>query len=502
MGTETITVTGTGGADTGRDVAYRRALASLRRTDPAWPVPSVTDVLADPANRHLLEYVTEDPFGAHVFPGDVDDYPPENFLADLRAQLTATAPIHLWAYIPTCSYRCHFCQYPVVLVKGDGQAADDKAGQWVDWNIREARLWLRDVPALATAPIGEFNVFGGTPSLLPPDALRRLIGFYRENFAFGPDTAVRIEGDPTTLTPRKLELLAELGCTKISCGVQSFDDQVLRACGRRHSARSAVDFLNNAQQAGFEWISIDLMYGLLDQTVDSVRRDLDVLLEHRPTAVVCTKLHLKSYADTRTGVAGVQPAAWQFPDHRERLGRTGHHWPSLGEQYQMREILTEGLRGHGYTEHPTMYFARDGLGPETWKSLMVDQDKQEAEVAIGLGGSSNCRRSEAITDVNWKNYAAAVEAGRIPLRSATSFTPPAQEARAVKMALTSLRPLSDPLHRHRHDGHSLFTTPWRPRLASLATRGLLTLDEPAAEVRLTPNGETLVEAIINTELGG
>ena len=122
----------------------------------------------------------------------------------------------------------------------------------------------------------------------------------------------------------------------------------------------------------------------------------------------------------------------------------------------MREVLTEGLVRSGYTEQPTMYFARDGLGPEKWKSIMVDQDKQEAEVAIGLGGSSSCRTSEAITDVNWKHYSEAVEAGRIPLGSATRFSEEAQEARAVKMALSTLRPLDDELHQRRFPGCSLF----------------------------------------------
>ncbi|NUP30803.1 MAG: radical SAM protein [Streptomycetaceae bacterium] len=481
-------------------ITYEQALASLRETDPSAPAPAVLGTLAAAENRNLLEYVVEDPFGAHVFPGNVPDYPPECFLSDLDAQLADTAPIHLWAYIPTCAYRCRFCQYPVVLATGSPDAVDAKTARWVDRNIREAELWLRRVPRLASAPIGEFNVFGGTPSLVAPDALRRLIGFYRDNFAFGPDTAIRIEGDPSTLTPATLELLAELGCTKVSCGVQSFDDTVLSECGRRHTARTAADFLRNARRTGFPWISVDLMYGLLDQTVDSVRRDLDVLLDEEPTAVVCTKLHLKSYSDTRTGVAGVQPAAWQLPDFRDRLVRRGHHWPSLGEQYQMREILTEGLRGHGYTEHPTMYFARDGAGPETWKSIMVDQGRQEAEVGIGLGGSSSCRSSEAITDVDWRRYTAAVEAGRIPLGSATRFSRESQEERAVKMALTTLQPLSNRLHGRQFPGRSLFDEPWRTVFADLARRGLLTADEDAGEVALTPDGEVLVEAVINTGL--
>lgn len=469
---------------------------SLRVLDPGYPAPAVLDILDAPANKHLLDYVTEDPFGAHVFPGDISDYAGADFLSDLDGQLAGTKPIHLWSYIPTCAYRCRFCQYPVVLVKG--AVADEKATQWVDWNIREASLWLKEVPNLRAAPVGEFNVFGGTPSLLPVDQIRRLLEFYVDSFAFGPDTAIRFEGDPSTFTMDKLELLAELGCTKLSAGVQSFDDPVLRESGREHTAQMCVDFIRNAKRVGFEWVSVDLMYGLLDQTVDSVRRDLDVVLESGPTAVVCAKLHLKSYADTRTGVAGEKPAAWQIPEFRDRQVRAGHRWPTLGEQYQMREVLTHGLRDGGFVEQPTMYFSRQG--PEVWKSIMVDQDRQEAEVAIGLGGSSSCRRSEAITEVNWKSYAEAVEAGRIPIGSATSFSPAAQEARAVKMALSTLRPLRDSVHRERFPGRSLFAEPWSRSFADLAARGLAVVDVGAGTVTLTEEGEVLVEAIINTEL--
>ncbi|WP_410642700.1 radical SAM protein [Amycolatopsis sp. lyj-346] len=474
-------------------LGYEAAIGSLHTIDPAWPRPAVLDVLEAPENRHLLDFVQEDPFGAHVFPGNVPGSPSE-FLRDLDAQLASAGPIHLWSYIPTCAYRCRFCQYPVVLVKGK----IEKAADWVDLNIREARLWLDAVPHLAGAEVGEFNVFGGTPSLLPEPEIRRLLDFYRSNFGFTAETTIRFEGDPSTFTPAKLELLRELGCTKLSSGVQSFDDHVLALCGREHTAQMCVDFVSGATAAGFEWVSIDLMYGLLDQTLDSVRRDLDVVLENEVTAVVCTKLHLASYSDTRTGVTGEKPAAWQLPSYRDKLVRDGHRWPTLGEQYQMRELLTEGLRAAGYTEHPTMYFARDGLGPEKWKSIMVDQDKQEAEVAIGLGGSSSCRASEAITDVNSRRYTETVTAGRIPLGSATRFTPEAQEARAVKMALTTLQPLRDSLHRERFPGRSLFADPWLGKFRALADRGLVRLGPDVVE--LTAAGEVLVEAIITTEL--
>ena len=481
-------------------IAYGHALESLRMVDPVYPVPDVADVLALPENRRLLEYVTEDPFGAHVFPSNIPGYRPDDFLADLDTQLADSMPIHLWCYIPTCSYRCRFCQYPVVLVKGQPDVVRRKAAQWAKLNVREAQLWLKTVPSLASVPVGEFNVFGGTPSLLPPEAIASLLGFYRQNFNFTPDTTIRFEGDPTTMTQEWLASLAGLGCTKVSCGVQSFNDRVLEQCGRPHTAETCLEFIRNAQQAAFDWVSVDLMFGLLDQTVASVEQDLRHVVETGLTAVVCAKLHLKSYTDTRTGVAGETPAAWQIAGYRDRLARDGHHWPTLGEQYQMHEILTRGLVSNGYVEHPTMYFAQRDKGPEKWKAIMVDQDKQEAEVAIGLGGSSSCRASEAITTVNWDSYERSIASGIIPLASANRFDEPSREARAIKMALSTCQPLSEQLHRQRFPGRSLLADPWYAKFRNLENRGLATLDHAAAEISLTQTGNTLVEAIINTEL--
>jgi coproporphyrinogen III oxidase-like Fe-S oxidoreductase len=479
---------------------YEQALESLRLVDPAYPVPQVADVLSAPGNRQLLEYVTEDPFGAHVFPGNLPGYRPDDFLADLNTQLADSGPIHLWSYIPTCSYRCRFCQYPVVLVKGPPDVVRRKAAQWADLNMQEAELWLTKVPNLAAAPIGEFNVFGGTPSLLPPEVIATLLGFYRRSFNFTPDTTIRFEGDPTTMTRELLRSLATLGCTKVSCGVQSFSDKVLKQCGRPHTAATCLEFIQNAQRAGLDWVSVDLMFGLLDQSVVSVERDLQHVVETGLTAVVCAKLHLRSFTETRTGVAGEKPAAWQIASYRDRLAHDGHHWPTLGEQYQMHDVLTQGLAASGYVEHPTMYFAQRGKGPEKWKAIVADQDKQEAEVAIGLGGSSSCRASEAITTVNWDAYARSVTAGTIPLCSAARFDEAGREARAVKMALSTCQPLSDRLHQQRFPGRSLFADPWHAKFRDLENRGLVTLDNVAAEIALTRAGSTLVEAIINTEL--
>jgi hypothetical protein len=114
---------------------------------------------------------------------------------------------------------------------------------------------------------------------------------------------------------------------------------------------------------------------------------------------------------------------------------------------------------------------------------------------LGGGDGEPAGGPKPITDVDWQTYAAA-QAGRVPLGSATAFSPEGHETRAVKMALTSLQPLRDSLHRARF-GRSLFDEPWLGRFRSPENRGLATFGEDT--MALTSVGETLVEAVINTE---
>src|SRR3989338_3341606 len=119
--------------------------------------PKVIDILEQPENEHLLNYVINDAFGAHVFPGDLLDYSTENFLANLNTQLTQSNPIHLWLNLPLCEKRCFFCQFPITIARNQ-EHLQKTTQKWLDANIIEARLWLEAVPELKKIPIGEFNI--------------------------------------------------------------------------------------------------------------------------------------------------------------------------------------------------------------------------------------------------------------------------------------------------------------------------------------------------------
>ncbi|WP_226383324.1 radical SAM protein [Burkholderia mayonis] len=470
---------------------------SLLLVDEDYPRPRAADVLCRPENDHLLRYVVRDPFGSHVFPG-ARECSRERFLQSLQAELEGQNPYFLWATIPLCKYHCYFCQFPIVMRKHDEAAFHEQARNWVDLNIAEARLWLALVPALRDAPVGEFCLFGGTPTLLPNELLAELLDFYRSNFGFNADTTIRIEGSPDSLSSDKLALLHKKGCRKITYGIQSFDDRLVALAGREHTSDEAREVVRRAFLSGFERVDGDLIYGLLDQRVEGFCHDVRQMLELGYSTVVMTKLHLRPFGETGTAIAGV-PARWQSPASRARASREGHRWPSLGEQYQMREAAVALLEDAGRFEYPTMYFQKPETGCGRWKSLVLDQDKQFVEVGIGLGASSATRRCSANVATRPGEYLDAITSGELPLEL-LEMSPDEEIASSMRRALTTCQPLRDDLHRARFAGSSLFDQRWKPAFQSLERRGLAAIRPGEGTVELTGVGKTLVEAIVNTEI--
>ncbi|NUX59345.1 radical SAM protein [Paraburkholderia youngii] len=469
-------------------------LNSLNAIDTNYPVPRVHHFLSRPENTAFLEYVFKDPFGCHVFPGDICSYPLGAFFDDMERDIKQAKQIHLWAYIPTCRYRCHFCQYPTITLNPQAISSQAVFRDLVAYNIKEATMWLQNVPCLAHAEVGEFNIFGGTPSLLPEPELRRLMDFYQGHFNFS-DATMRFEGEPGTLTKQYLQLLKELGFTKISFGAQALDDRIISACGRMHSAEQCLDAIFNAREIGFDWVSVDLIYGMLGQSVDDVKHDIEKILELDLSHVVCTKLHMETLLKKRTGVSGERESLWQKKGGLINIRKM--KFPGLGKQYQMRELIEKHLSS-GYLEHPTTYFHRNHQHPEKWKGLVTDLDKQYPEVAIGLGGSSKCARAEAINITSYRKYKEALDENYQPIEESRGVSPYQREVNAFKMALSTLVPVSDNVFRQRFEGKSFFDNPIiRPTLRTLVDKALVTIDGDV--VTLTSNGVTLVEAVINTQ---
>lgn len=476
-----------------------KALESLKFSDPNYPKSNVSALLVNPANEHLLKYVFAEAF-THVFPGDNTNYTPTQFFSDLDAELASSPTFHLWTEIPLCRYRCHFCQFPILVLSHDEEQSAATARRWVDANIAEAKRWLEAVPSMRKVPVGEFCLFGGTPTAIPVGELTRLIGFYIETFNFTEDTSLRAEGSPDSITKENLSTLYRMGFRTLTYGIQSFDDDLLKLANRRHTGADAAQAIMLARDLGFKRVDGDLVWGLPGQGVTDFVADVRRMIELDFSTIVIIKLHLRSFSEVDTAIGHESPAPWQYPKVRERIEKNGHRWPSLSEQYQMREAAVNLLEQGGYYEHPTTYFPKRGLGPERWRALNLDQDKQYPQVGIGLGGYTWSSHSEANIVSGPREYLKRIEAGEIPLETVTGISDREREARSIRMSLSTCQPLNEEWHRKRFPKSSLFKGHWANIFSSMAQRGLAIIDHRNQVVNLTLEGKTLVEAIMNTEI--
>ena len=164
----------------------------------------------------------------------------------------------LYLHIPFCHRKCTYCAFYSTVSAGGTQA-------YVDALCRELKRRRHEMEhPLLTVYFG-----GGTPSLLPVSQLAQIVGTIRDCYDTSSLSEVTLEANPEDLTPAYLSDLRQLSFfDRISLGVQSFHDSDLRLLNRRHDARQALEAIENVAASGFQRLSVDLIYGLPNQTAD------------------------------------------------------------------------------------------------------------------------------------------------------------------------------------------------------------------------------------------
>lgn len=195
------------------------------------------------------------------------------------------SPIALYLHIPFCETKCPYCDFNTYA------AIEPLMPAYADALQAEIALWgaLLHNPEVHSVFFG-----GGTPSYLPAAHIQRAMRTIRSAFRLQPDAEVTLEANPGDFTARKLAAYLACGVNRLSIGVQSFDDALLKILGRRHTAAAATAACRMAAAAGFRNISIDLMYGLPRQRLDQWQCTLDNALELAPP-------HISMYCLTLEG---------------------------------------------------------------------------------------------------------------------------------------------------------------------------------------------------------
>ena len=278
---------------------------------------------------------------------------------------------HLYFHIPFCPKLCPYCSFYVEV------GSENKTTAFLD-------ALLREVEAASTQRrLQPHTIYfgGGTPSALTETQLEYLLGGLRERLDLSQLKEWDLEANPATIRPAKARLLHQLGVTRLSLGVQSWDDALLRTLGRTHSAADAEETFHDLRDAGFDNINIDLMFAVPGQSLEQWRATLEKTIALQPE-------HVSSYCLTYE----------EDTEYFRKLG-LGEYRQDDERDAQLFEMTMDALAAAGFRQYEISNYARPGRESQHNEAYWLGADY------LGFGPSAFSTRGLH----RWKNLPDAAE---------------------------------------------------------------------------------------------
>ncbi len=376
-------------------------------------------------------------------------------------------PIGIYLHIPFCAAICNYCNF------NRGLHDEGLRRRYVDALVADIRRQALPAVAADTIFFG-----GGTPSLLEPGEVGRILAACRESFALAGDTEITLEANPESASVEALQGFREAGINRLSFGVQSFHDAELRRLGRLHSSATARLAVARARAAGFNNLSLDLMMWLPGQSKADWLASVEALIEVAPDHASLYLLEIYPNAPLKDEMAragwSVAPdddAAEMYLEGLGRLDRAGY------QQYEISNVA-----------RPVARRARHNL--KYW---------QEGEwIGFGCGAHSTYGRERWRTLNSTVEYVDRIAAGadvRLDLRS---LGPQERLEEALFMGLRLVDGLDLFAMRQRHDID--IWARYGQDLRPFAQAGLL-VHEPGRRLALTRAGMLLANEVMSVFIG-
>lgn len=289
------------------------------------------------------------------------------------------AGFSVYVHVPFCAQKCPYCDFNTYATKSIPEA------DYVDALLSEMRWHAAHTVVDRGSAITVF-FGGGTPSLLSPTAIKKLINDIAIVFGISLDAEISLEANPSGMSVPTYRALLDAGVNRLSFGVQSFDDAQLSVLGRDHSSKQAIQAIKDAHRAGFKRISLDLMCGVPGQSSDGFERDV----------AVATSLpieHLSAYA------LSIEPGTPFF----QRFERGLLALPPEDEVVSMLSTLPKRLYECGFSRYEISNYARPG------QESVHNTVYWEGGDYLGLGAGAHSFVSQGVrgdqTARRWSNVA-------------------------------------------------------------------------------------------------
>jgi oxygen-independent coproporphyrinogen-3 oxidase len=337
----------------------------------------------------------------------VSNYPPYSAWKKDAVELAARpalntppapgVPLGMYLHIPFCRKRCHFCYFRVYTDKNSHEIED-----YLDALASEAELYSR-LPAIANRTVNFVYFGGGTPSFLSTHQLETLVKRVQTAIPWTGAEEITFECEPGTLTEPKIAAIRNMGVTRLSLGVENFDDHILEANGRAHRSPEIFRAYDYARSLDFPQINIDLIAGMLGETEENWRSCVEATLKLAPDSITVYQMELPYNTTISSDV----------------LKKTGRFTEPLANWSTKRRWVREAFEAFeraGYSVGSAYTASRN---PSRTKFVYRDRLWQGADM-IGLGvasfGHVNGVHMQNLD--TWEAYAPAVRRGEIPLNRA------------------------------------------------------------------------------------
>ncbi len=300
---------------------------------------------------------------------------------------------YLYIHIPFCIAKCDYCDFYSIPLGGSGA---DESSKYVYALLKEMDL-RRDIAGnLRTVYLG-----GGTPTLLSAEQVGAILSGVREIFSIAPGAEITIEANPGTVSESQLAALRETGINRVSIGMQSLSGRELCTLGRSHTAEDSFEAVSAARKAGFDNISLDLIYGIPGQNMDiwknTMSRALELLPEHvsayELTPEESTLLHAK-------------------------LARGVYALPDESVVIEMYYAAIEKMKAHGYRHYEISNFAKRGY--ESVHNLNYWDRGEYLGVGAGAHSFFKGKRTGSIPDL--ARYMESINSSVMPVDEEIAVT--------------------------------------------------------------------------------
>jgi oxygen-independent coproporphyrinogen-3 oxidase len=380
-------------------------------------------------------------------------------------------PLGLYLHIPFCRKRCHFCYFRVYTDKNASEV-----GQYLETLAREWELY-RDQPAIAGRPLNFVYFGGGTPSFLSTQQLQGLVARLTETTGWSDAEEITFECEPGTLTDAKLAAIRRLGVTRLSLGVENFDDRILELNGRAHRSPEITQAYRAARALDFPQINIDLIAGMLGETEENWHDCVQKTLELEPDSVTVYQMELPfNTTISKDLLKGTRLFAEPVVN-----------WSTKRRWVQQ---AFEALERAGYHVGSAYTAVKD---PSRTKFIYRDRLWQGADmVGLGVASFGHINGVHMQNLDTWETYSEAAAAGRIPLRRA--YRPTAEERMIRELVLQLKLGRIRPAYFSSKYGVDILDR-YRDQLASLAAEGYLA-SATADRVSLTRDGLLRVDVLL------